>query len=136
MRFIIAAALVFSSCVFAQEAPLKSPATGDPNENASAPKTYEGCVVRSGGSFVLADASHRNYYLVTPTGNSFQSYVGQQVKLKSYVGQEVKVTATNVNPNDPSSDERGIGDMNPVHQQPTLAVEHIAMMSNHCSAPK
>jgi hypothetical protein len=109
----------------AQEFPTKGPATKDPNKNASQPKIYQGCMIRANGSIMLADQYNRDYKLV-----------GNGKKLESYVGQEVKITASDVNPNDPSSDERSVNDANPQNAPKSLSVENIEKVSNYCSSPK
>jgi hypothetical protein len=74
---------------------------------------------------MLTDASNRDYRLVSSAR-----------KLDSYVGQEVKITATAINPDDPSSGERGVNSGKPPNQPPALDVEDIEKLADHCSSPK
>jgi hypothetical protein len=124
MRTAILSFLVLATAALAQEFPTKGPATADPTKNSSTPREYQGCVIRSNGSLMLADQENRDYRLV-----------GNGKSLDSYVGQEVKITAHDVNPNDPSSDERSISD---AHAQNliTLSVERIQKLSDRCTSPK
>jgi hypothetical protein len=125
MRTLLLISLFLGAAAMAQEFPTKGPATEDPNKNASQPKTYQGCVIRSSGSVMLADPFNRDYKLV-----------GNGKSLDSYVGQEVKITAGDVNPNDSSSDERSLHDGNPQNAPKTLNVENIEKVSDYCSSPK
>jgi hypothetical protein len=123
MRILLAMSILSSVFLVGQEVPLRSP-NQDPNTQASTPKTYQGCVIRSNGRVMLTDASNTDYKLVR-TAES----------LDVYVGQEVRITATIINPNDPSSDERSAATDEP--QKPrTLDVEDIAKVADHCSSPK
>jgi hypothetical protein len=124
MRLLIPALVLLSTLAVAQEMPTRGPATGDPTANSTTPRTYRGCVIRSNGSVMLADASNQDYILVS-SGHS----------LDSYVGQEVTIRAANVNPSDPSSDERGINAEQPVGQPMTLNVEDIQKTADHCTSP-
>jgi hypothetical protein len=117
--------LSLSSAALAQEFPPKGPATGDPNENASRPKTYQGCVIRANKTIMLADQSNRDYKLV-----------GDDKSLESYIGKEVRITATDVNTNDPSSDERSVSGTEPQNAPKSLSVENIEKVSDYCSSPK
>jgi hypothetical protein len=125
MRALFLTLLLAATAAVAQEFPTKGPATKDPNKNASQPKIYQGCMIRANGSIMLADQYNRDYKLV-----------GNGKKLESYVGQEVKITASDVNPNDPSSDERSVNDANPQNAPKSLSVENIEKVSNYCSSPK
>jgi hypothetical protein len=125
MRALLLTFLLTATAALAQEFPTKGPATKDPNKNASQPKVYQGCMIRSNGSIMLADQYNRDYKLV-----------GNGKTLDSYVGQEVKITASDVNPNDPSSDERSVNDANPRNAPQALSVEDIEKVSNYCSSPK
>jgi hypothetical protein len=125
MRALFLTFLLMATAALAQEFPAKGPATNDPNKNASQPKIYQGCMIRSSGSIMLADPSNRDYKLIA-NGKS----------LDSYVGQEVRITASNVNPNDLSSDERSRSDANPQNAPQTLSVESIEKVSNYCTSPK
>jgi hypothetical protein len=125
MRALFLTFLLVATAAVAQEFPTKGPATNDPNKNASQPKIYQGCVIRSNGSIMLADQQNRDYKLV-----------GNGKKLDSYVGQEVKITASDVNPNDPSSDERSVNDANPRNAPQTLSVENVEKVSDYCRSPK
>ena len=125
MLRILAAALLISSAALAQESPTKGPATGDSGANSATPKVYAGCVIRTNGSIMLADAANRDYKLVS-SGRS----------LDSYVGQEVRITASNMNPSDPSSDEHGASAEQPQKVPMTLDVEDIQKVSDTCSSPK
>lgn len=125
MRTLLLVSLLLGTAAFAQEFPTKGPATGDPNKNASQPKIYQGCVIRTNGSIMLADRSNRDYRLV-----------GNGKSLDSYVGKEVKVTASDVNPNDPSSDERSVSGTEPQNGPKVLSVENIEKVADYCSSPK
>lgn len=125
MRVIIAVVLLTCGVAYAQESPEKGPATGDPSANSTTPKTYEGCVIRSNGRIMLADAKNRDYILVS-SGRS----------LDDYVGQEVKLSAINMNPSDSSSDEHGMSAEQPQGQPMTLDVENIQEVSDKCSSPQ
>lgn len=125
MRTLFLTVLLAATAALAQEFPTKGPATKDPNENASQPKVYQGCMIRSNGSFMLADQANRDYKLVA-NGKS----------LDSYVGQEVKITASDVNPDDPSSNERSMSDGQTQNTPRTLSVQSIEKVSNYCSSPK
>lgn len=124
MRILIFALLLISAVAYAQEVPIKGPATGDPSANSTTPKTYSGCVIRSNGAIMLADASNRDYKLVSKAH-----------PLDGYVGQEVKITASNLNPSDPSSDEHGISAEQPAGKPMTLDVEDIRKTADHCTSP-
>lgn len=124
MRILTAVLLLTSSFALAQESPIKGPATKDPNANSSTPRSYQGCVIRSGGGVMLADPSNKDYKLVSSSGRS----------LDSYVGQEVTITAVDVDPRDTSVDERS--DPQAPKQPPTLSVQDITEVSDHCNSPK
>lgn len=125
MRPLLLISLFLATAALAQEFPTKGPATGDPDKNASQPKTYQGCVIRTSGNIMLADQSNRDYKLVG-NGESFDAYVGK----------EVRITASDVNPNDTSSDERSMSDAQPQNAPKTLSVESIEKVSDYCSSPK
>lgn len=125
MRVLIAAVLLMFGVAYAQESPTKGPATGDPSANSTTPKTYQGCVIRSNGKIMLADAQNQDYVLVS-SGRS----------LDDYVGQEVKLSAINMNPSDTSSDEHGMSAEQPQGQPMTLDVENIQKVSDKCSSPQ
>ena len=125
MRKLLPLLTLFSACLVAQETPLKGP-NRDANPQASAPKEYRGCVIRSQGRILLSDASGAEHNLVSSNGR----------KLESYVGQEVKIQANDLNPNDTSSDERSRQSGQPQHQPSTLDVESIEKAADHCSSPK
>lgn len=108
----------------AQEFPTQGPATGDPTINSSQPMTYRGCVVRSNGRLMLNSALNHQYKL---TGER---------SLDSYVGQEVKIVASNVNPSDPSSDERSMSAGEPQNTPQTLVVDEIEKVGDNCAAKK
>jgi len=125
MRILVAAVLLISAMAFAQESPNRGPATGDPAANSTTPRTYQGCVVRSGGKIMLTDANNRDYVLVSSAR-----------KLDSYVGQEVQLSAVNMNPSDPSSDEHSVKAEQPQGQPMTLDVENIQKVSDWCTSPQ
>ncbi len=125
MRLILPALLLMSAAIFAQENPTKGPATGDPAANSTTPRTYQGCVIRSSGNIMLTTAGNKDYKLVSSARS-----------LDSYVGQEVQLSAVNMNPNDTSSDERGVSAEEPQAQPMTLDVENIQKVSDHCSSPQ
>jgi hypothetical protein len=125
MRVLLAAVLLTFAVAYAQESPIKGPATGDPSANSTTPRTFQGCVIRSNGKIMLADAKNTDYILVS-SGRS----------LEEYVGQEVKLSAINVNPSDPSSDQHGMSAEQPQGQPMTLDVEDIQKVSDKCSSPQ
>jgi len=86
---------------------------------------YQGCMIRANGSIMLADQENRDYKLV-----------GHGKTLDSYVGQEVKITASDVNPGDPSSNQHGMSDGEAQNTPRTLSVEDIQKVSNYCRSPK
>jgi hypothetical protein len=82
-------------------------------------------MIRANGSIMLADQENRDYKLV-----------GNGKTLDSYVGQEVKITASDVNPGDPSSNQHGMSDGEAQNTPRTLSVEDIQKVSNYCRSPK
>jgi hypothetical protein len=119
--------LLISACVFAQESPTRDGrANRDPDANSSAPKTYQGCVIRSSGSIVLADPAGKEYKLTSRSGR----------QIDTYVGQEVQIIASDVNPADPSSGERSVTAGQPKNGPVALDVEQIEKVADHCSSPK
>jgi len=123
MRILLAVYVLTSAFLVGQETPLKGP-NRDPKSQAGTPKTYQGCVIRSNGKVMLTDASNTDYKLVSRARS-----------LDTYVGQEVRITASIMNPNDGSSDERSAATDEP--QEPrTLDVKDIAKVADHCSSPK
>lgn len=124
MRVLFAAVLLTFAVAYAQESPTKGPATGDRTANSTTPMTYQGCIIRSNGKIMLADAKNKDYILVS-SGRS----------LDEYVGQEVKISAINMNPSDASSDEHGMSAEQPQGQPMTLDVEDIRKVSDKCSSP-
>lgn len=125
MRVLAAAVLLMFGVAYAQESPIKGPATGDPSANSTTPKTYQGCVIRSNGKIMLTDAKNKDYILVS-SGRS----------LDDYVGQEVKLSAINMNPSDASSDEHGMSAEQPQGKPMTLDVEDVQKVSDKCSSPQ
>lgn len=125
MRTAILSFVLLSTAALAQEFPTKGPATADPNKNSSRPREYQGCVIRSNGNIMLADQQNHDYRLEA-NGKS----------LDSYLGQEVQIMARDVNPKDPSSDERSISGAKTVYSPATLVVEEIQKISDRCSSPK
>lgn len=125
MRVLAAAVLLMFGVAYAQESPIKGPATGDPSANSTTPKTYQGCVIRSNGKIMLTDAKNQDYLLVS-SGRS----------LDDYVGQEVKLSAINMNPSDASSDEHGMSAEQPQGKPMTLDVEDVQKVSDKCSSPQ
>lgn len=125
MRILFAAVLLMFAVAYAQETPTKGPATGDRTANSTTPMTYQGCIIRSNGKIMLADAKNKDYILVS-TGRS----------LDDYVGQEVKLSASNMNPSDTSSDEHGMSAEQPQGQPMTLDVEDIHKIADRCSSPQ
>ena len=55
MRTLLLFFLLLGTSALAQEFPTKGPATGDPDKNASQPKVYQGCMIRTNGNVMLAD---------------------------------------------------------------------------------
>ena len=125
MRILAFALLVTSAFAQSPETPNRRPATEDPAANTTAPTTYQGCIVRSGGKIMLTDAENRDYILVS-----------SEQLLDRYVGQEVQVSATHISPNDPASNAQGISAQQPHHRPLTLAVENIQKIADKCSSPK
>lgn len=121
---LLALLVLSSACLYAQEAPLKGPAR-DSNPHATSPKEYQGCVIRSGGKILLADAAGTDYRLVS-----------RGRELDSYVGNEVKISAVDVNPSDSSSGERSVQSGQPQAQPATLDVQTIQKVADHCKSPK
>jgi hypothetical protein len=124
MRILLAALVLVSTALLAQEYPTPGP-NRDPNPQSTRPMSYQGCIIRSNGGVMLTDASNRDYKLVSSAR-----------KLDSYVGQEVRITATLMNPNDPSSDEKSVSGEAPQNQPKTLDVQDIAKLADKCSSPK
>lgn len=122
---IFLSVLMISAFALAQESPTRGPATGDPSANSTTPKTYQGCVIRSNGSVMLTTEENKDYKLVSNARS-----------LDSYVGQEVQITASNINPSEPSSGERSVSAEEPQRQPATLDVEDIQKIAEHCSSPK
>jgi hypothetical protein len=125
MRLLLAVCVLISGCVFAQEVPLKGP-NRDPNPDSTKPQSYQGCVIRANGQVMLTDASNNDYKLVSTSGRS----------LDSYVGQEVRITAVLMNADDPSSDEKSASGQESRNKPATLEIEDIAKVADHCSSPK
>jgi hypothetical protein len=125
MRILMLAFLLTSLFAQSPESPNRGPANEDPTANSSTPKTYQGCVVRSGGKIMLTDAQNRDYILVS-SGRA----------LDSYVGQEVQLSAISMNPNDPTSNQHGVSAQQPSGQPMTLDVENIQKIRDKCSSPK
>jgi len=125
MRSVLAVCVLISACLFAQEVPLKGP-NRDANPDSTKPQSYQGCVIRSNGQVMLTDASNNDYKLVSASGRS----------LDSYVGQEVRITAVLMNANDPSSDEKSANGQEAQNKPATLDIEEIAKVADHCSSPK
>jgi len=119
----IATLILAAACALAQESPAKGPANRDPNANSSAPRTYQGCVIRSTGNIMLTDPSGHDYRLIS------------ERPLDSYVGQEVRIVASNLNSGDPSSAERSV-ESKPPGLPPALNVESVEKVSDRCSSPK
>jgi hypothetical protein len=122
---LLAVCVLISACAFAQEVPLKGP-NRDPNPDSTRPQSYQGCVIRSNGQVMLTDASNNDYKLVSASGRS----------LDSYVGQEVRITAVLINANDPSSDEKSASGQEAQNKPATLDIENISKVADHCSSPK
>lgn len=124
MRILLAGLVLISMCAVAQEVPTRGPKR-DPNPQATLPKTYQGCVIRSNGNLMLADSSNLDYKLVSSARS-----------LDSYLGQEVRITASQITPGDPSSDDRAATAEKAPRPPATLDVEDIAKVADHCSSPK
>lgn len=123
MRIFLAGLVLISVCAAAQEMPTQGP-RHDPNPQATLPKTFQGCVIRSNGSVMLTDASNTDYKLVSSARS-----------LDGYVGQEVRITASRITPGDPSSDDRAATAEKAPGKPATLDVEDIAKLADHCSSP-
>lgn len=124
MRMVFATVLLISGWVVAQEVPLKAP-NRDPNPQATRPQNYQGCVIRSNKQVMLTDASGTDYRLVSSARS-----------LDSYVGQEVRITASPMNPNDPSADQISPESQVPKGTPIALDVEQITKVADHCRSPK
>lgn len=124
MSKLLAVLVLGCACLFAQEFPLIGPVR-DSNPHTSSPKDYRGCVIRSGGKILLTDPRGTEYNLVS-----------SDRQLDSYVGHEVKITAFDVNPSAPSSGEKSVEGGNPQGQPPTLDVETIEKVADHCTSPQ
>jgi hypothetical protein len=125
MRWILLAACTLTSAfLVGQEMPIPGPKR-DPNPQATQPRSYQGCVIRSNGQVMLVDASNADYKLVSSAH-----------PLDGYVGQEVRITASPISPGDPSSDDRAASREEAPQQPATLDVEDIAKVADHCSSPK
>lgn len=124
MRILLAFILLVSTFMVAQEVPTRAP-NRDPNPQSTRPASYQGCVIRENGKVKLADPSNVDYILVSSARS-----------LDSYVGQEVRITATVMNSNDPSSDEKGVSGGAPQNRPQTLDVSEIAKVADHCTSPK
>jgi len=69
---LLAILVLSSAYLYAQEIPLKGPVR-DSNPQARSPKEYQGCVIRSGGKILLADAAGTEYKLVS-SGRELDSF--------------------------------------------------------------
>jgi len=136
MRIFLTTLVLTSAFLAAQEAPTKAP-NHDPNPQVSGPNAYQGCVIKSNGKVMLTDSSNKDYILVR-NARSTGTVVGSEraPSLESYLGQEVRITATMMNPNDPSLDDSSVHGQKPQNLPATLDVEEIAKVADHCSSPK
>lgn len=116
--------LMAATFTAAQEFPIQGPATNDPTTGSSQLRVYEGCVVRLRNGIELEASSHRRFKLTS--NRSLDSYVGNQVSLHAH----------DVNPNDPSSDEHGVGVVKTQNEPVTLDVEEIQKVSDSCKPQK
>lgn len=116
--------LMAATFTAAQEFPIQGPATNDPTANSSQLRTYQGCVVRSGDGIELDGAPHSRFRLMSDR------------PLDSYVGKEVRVDAHDVNPNDTSSDEHGVGVVRTPNEPVMLEVEDIQKTAETCNPRK
>lgn len=124
MRILLAAMILISTGLIAQEYPTQGP-NRDPNPQSTRPVAYQGCVIRSNGIVMLADPDNRDYKLVSSAR-----------KLDSYVGEEVRITATLMNPADSSSGEKSVSGEAPQDQPKTLDVQDIEKVADKCSSPQ
>lgn len=124
MRVFLLALLLAGCFAAAQEFPIQGPATADPTTGSSQLRQYQGCVVRSRNGIELQAIAHRTFNLTSDRS------------LDSYVGEQVSVYAHDVNPNDPSSDEHGVGVVRTPNEPVTLEVEEIEEVANTCSPQK
>lgn len=122
MRALFLVCLMMAGIAAAQEFPVKGPAAKDPTKNSSQLRTYQGCASRSQDGIVLDTLSKQHFRL---TGS---------VPLDSYVGKEVRLDGRNLNPNDPSSSERGMSSGEPQNVPATLVVEHVQKVADACKA--
>ena len=140
MRLFFAVSILISLCLIslcaaAQEVPLKGP-NHDPNPQATLPRTYQGCVIKTNGRLALTDSAGTDYFLVKNARSTSGDSQAASKSLERYVGQEVRLRAAPINPSDPSLDERSVSSQEPVKQPKTLDVEDIAKVADHCSSPK
>jgi hypothetical protein len=93
-----------------------------PDINSNVPHHYQGCVKRSNGRIILAESSGKTYQLLSSS-----------VSVDRYLGREVRILASEINPGDPSSAERGIatGESAP----DTLDISEISNLAGQCSRP-
>ena len=124
MRAFLFTFLLVGCFAAAQEFPVQGPATTDPTTGSSQLRQYQGCVVRSNDGTELEASSHHRFKLMSDRD------------LGSYVGQEASIYAHDVNPNDPSSDERGVGVVKTPNESVTLEVEEIQKVSDTCKSQK
>lgn len=124
MRVFLLTFLLVGCFAGAQEFPVQGPATTDSTTGSSQLRQYEGCVVRSPNGIELQAIAHRVFKLTSDRA------------LDSYVGEQVSIRAHDVNPNDPSSDERGVGVVRTHNQPVTLEVEEIQKISDSCKQQK
>lgn len=135
MGKLLVASFLLSTCLFAQEAPIKGP-DRDANTQVSLPQTYKGCVIKSNGKLMLTDSAGKDFVLVRNARSTSGKSAARTESLDSYVGQEVRITASPLNPNDPSLDERSVKSQQPQNPPATLDVEEISKLADHCSSPK
>ena len=116
--------LITTTFLAAQEFPTQGPATNDSTANSSQLRGYTGCVVRSRNGIELDGISHSKFRLMSDR------------PLDSYVGKEVSIKAHDVNPNDSSSDEHGVGVVRTPKKPVTLEVEDIQKTAETCNPRK
>jgi hypothetical protein len=126
IRILLTALVLTSAFLVAQEVPLKGP-NRDPNPDVSRSENYQGCVIKSNGQVILTDSHNKDYILVRNARSQGAAWsTGETQSLESYVGQKVRITASAVNPSDPSLDDTSVSSQEAQDRPVTLDVETLA----------
>ena len=122
MRYLslIATIVFLPLCAFSQMSPTGP--TNAPGTNSTRPRQYEGCLEQSNGKVILVENAGKNYNLVSST-----------VSLNKYAGEAVSITATRIDPGDPSSNEQSAMIGEPQNAPATLDVSDISQTGDKCS---